>query len=519
VPAPSSWFKARINFPNSVVCVIPFHPRINHPMSAPLLFLAQTSTTSHDLLLLRRELLPIIASLLLLFIALFAIAVFFFRRTTRDLTLIYFGLFCALYAVRLLANQQTTSVLFGYSPTFWGYIDWLITCTILLPFSLFLFQIVGERLRKLLRWLLAFQAVFAVVGVIAAALRVRLAPFYAANSIVVFATLFTAGVFLLTTLRSKGSPPLPLTREVRIFIAGFLVWFVFIVHANLLGLRVIPGRNVEYLGFLVFVGCLGYIAARRTFANEERLLAIQKELEIAQQIQSSTLPRDVPNLPGIDIAARYLPMSAVAGDFYDFLVVDEKRIGVLIADVTGHGVPAALIASMLKVAFAAQFAHADDPARVLTGLNRALCGKFEEHFVTAAYLFADLEKSILRYSAAGHPPLLLASASHNGVREIEQNGLMLGMFPEATYSATEILVHPGDRCLLYTDGVFEAKNSQQEEFGMSRSKNFFGTHTDSSAVRFANALLDEISHFAGHDSGRPREDDITLLVLDFRNSK
>jgi len=107
-------------------------------------------------------------------------------------------------------------------------------------------------------------------------------------------------------------------------------------------------------------------------------------------------------LTGLDIAARYLPMSAVAGDFYDFLFIDEKRIGILIADVTGHGIPAALIASMLKVAFAAQAHHANDPACVLAGLNRALCGKFEEHFVTAAYLFIDLENYLLRYSAAGH---------------------------------------------------------------------------------------------------------------------
>lgn len=485
-------------------------------MLAQLVLLAQTTSTFPDLWVLRRELLPILASLLLLFAALIAIAIFFFRRTSRDLTLIYFGLFCILYAVRLLANQQTMARLFGYSPMFWRYVDWLITCTILLPFSLFLFQIVGERLRKLLRWLLAFQAVFAVVGISAALLHLRLSPFYAANSLVVFASLFSAGAFLLLTRHSNGSRPL--TREVRIFLGGFAVWLVFIIHANLLGLHIFRGNNAEYLGFLVFVGCLGYIAARRTFANEERLLAIQKELEIAQQIQSCTLPQDVPHLPGLEIAARYVPMSAVAGDFYDFLVVDDKRIGVLIADVTGHGVPAALIASMLKVAFAAQFAHADDPARVLTGLNRALCGKFEEHFVTAAYLFADLDKNILRYSAAGHPPLLLASRSHNGVREIEQNGLMLGMFPEASYSSTEIPVRPGDRCLLCTDGVFEAKNSQQEEFGKSRSKSFFCAHSDSPAGRFANALLDEISRFAGHDSGRAREDDITLLVLDFRNS-
>src|SRR3989442_4292610 len=164
------------------------------------------------------------------------------------------------------------------------------------------------------------------------------------------------------------------------FVAGLMVWFLFIVQANLLGLRLISGHNLEFIGFLVFVGCLGYISAYRIFASEERLFAIGKELEIARRIQSSILPQSVPILAGLEIAARYVPMSAVAGDFYDFLVLDERHIGILVADVTGHGVPAALIASMLKVAFAGQTAHAEEPASVLAGLNRALCGKFEEHF-------------------------------------------------------------------------------------------------------------------------------------------
>ena len=92
----------------------------------------------------------------------------------------------------------------------------------------------------------------------------------------------------------------------------------FVLHANLLGLKVLTGHNVEFVGFLIFVGCLGYISAHRTFANEERLLAINKELEIARRIQSSTLPQSVPTLAGLDIAARYVPMSAVSGRFLRF---------------------------------------------------------------------------------------------------------------------------------------------------------------------------------------------------------
>src|SRR6516165_5945254 len=142
----------------------------------------------------------------------------------------------------------------------------------------------------------------------------------------------------------------------------------------------------------------------------QQLLAIQKELETARLIQRSILPETVPQIDGLDIAARYVPMASVAGDFYDFIVVDNKHVGILIADVSGHGMPAALIASMLKIALAAQSAHADDPARVLQGLNQALCGKFQHHYVTAAYAFVDMAKRKLTYAGAGHPPLLMWGA-------------------------------------------------------------------------------------------------------------
>jgi sigma-B regulation protein RsbU (phosphoserine phosphatase) len=480
--------------------------------TAPL-FLATSLTRSE----LRWEFANMAAAITLLAIAVVAIALFFFRRKTRDLTLIYFGLFCSLYAVRMLALRQRFRLMFEAPPTFWGYVDWVITCTIIVPFGLFLYQIVAEDLRKLFRWLLAAQVVFAVFGLLAAALGVSLAKLGVANNIVVLATVAATGLFLLGTRRRRGQRKY-LSREICVFIIGFVIWLLFVVHSNLLGLQILPGHNVEFLGFLIFVGCLGYVSAYRTFANEERLLAVNKELEIARRIQSSTLPQTVPILAGLEIAARYVPMSAVAGDFYDFLVIDERRVGILVADVTGHGIPAALIASMLKIAFAAQAHHASDPALVLTGLNRALCGKFEEHFVTAAYLFVDLERNLLRYSAAGHPPLMLASRTEGEVREIEENGLMLGLFPNATYASAEIHVGPGDRCLLYTDGVFEAENAAQEEFSKSRCKEFLKRQRDVPAARFANLLLNSIASFSGYNSGRAQEDDITLLVVDFQQA-
>jgi sigma-B regulation protein RsbU (phosphoserine phosphatase) len=463
---------------------------------------------------LRWELANIAAAVAILSSALAAIALFCFRRRTRDLTLIYFGLVGILYAVRLLASRPSFRSLFHESGRLWVYVIWVITCTIMLPTLLFVYQVVGERFRKFLRWLLAAHAAYAFFGILAAALGVSLDTLRSANVFVVLGTLVATGVFwVVGWVVSKLRPGQrkPLIHEVRVFLGGFLVLILFIVHANLLGL-IFAGEDMEFIGFLVFVACLGYVSAYRAFANEERLLAINKELEIARQIQSSTLPQSVPTLAGLEIAARYLPMRAVAGDFYDFLGVDEKRVGILVADVTGHGVPAALIASMLKVAFAGQTAHADDPVRVLAGLNGALCGKFQEHFATAAYLFVDLEKGLLYYSAAAHPPLLLASRAAGNVREIEENGPMMGMFPEAAYSSVEIRVSPGDRCLLYTDGLLEAENSAQEEFGKARCKEFLKTQLDIPAARFASALLDNVAGF----SARAQADDITLLVLDFQ---
>ena len=244
-----------------------------------------------------------------------------------------------------------------------------------------------------------------------------------------------------------------------------------------------------------------------------QLLAIQKELETARQIQLSILPHEIPRIEGLDIAARYIPMSAVAGDFYDFIVVDDKHLGILVADVSGHGMPAALIASMLKIALAAQVAHAADPARVLLGLNQALCGKFQHHYVTAAYMYVDMVKRTLTYAGAGHPPLLLWGGSSAGVRDVAENGLFLGKFDFATYSSVEVPLEGGDWGLLYTDGIPETTNQSGTEFGTDRFKQFLAAEQNTSADHFANGLLEELSSWSARAPGEDLDDDITLVAI------
>jgi phosphoserine phosphatase RsbU/P len=255
--------------------------------------------------------------------------------------------------------------------------------------------------------------------------------------------------------------------------------------------------------------------ARAQLASQ--LQALNTELEMARQIQLSILPHSIPKLAGLDIAAHYLPMTSVAGDFYDFIQIDDKHIGILIADVSGHGLPSALIASMLQVALTGQADHASEPDKVLLGLNRAFCGKFTHNFVTAAYVYVDLENNFMRYAGAGHPPMLQWRNSTGKATQVLENGLVLGIIGEACYEALEFLLEPGDRYVLCTDGILESANSAQEQFGADRLMRFIENHKDLAADQFSQMLLNDLSRWSNQTTEQGQQDDITLLVIDFKH--
>jgi len=150
-------------------------------------------------------------------------------------------------------------------------------------------------------------------------------------------------------------------------------------------------------------------------------------------MQASILPSRSPKLKNLGTAAAYRPMTAVAGDFYEFIPVDANRVGVLVADVTGHGVPAALIAAMIKVAMQSGVHCAHDPGAVLRGLNGILSGQMRAQLVSAAYMWFDTEKCIALalYSGAGHPPIL--HWRDGKLERMESNGVPIGVPPEPEY--------------------------------------------------------------------------------------
>jgi serine phosphatase RsbU (regulator of sigma subunit) len=207
-------------------------------------------------------------------------------------------------------------------------------------------------------------------------------------------------------------------------------------------------------------------------------------------------------------------MTEVAGDFFDFGNVDAERCGFLIADVSGHGVPAALVAAMVKVTFQAQAGHRESPELVLAGMNELLGHRLEGQFVTAGYAFIDTAAARLRYAGAGHPPLYILS-SGGEIQELFAGGLILGPFPEARYAGVERDLAPGDRILMYTDGIIETFNRQDEDFGEERLKSLLRTGTELTAEEMADRLLLEIKTWAGIEEGDAFEDDLTLIVVDF----
>lgn len=282
---------------------------------------------------------------------------------------------------------------------------------------------------------------------------------------------------------------------------------LFVNLVRPLGYR--PPEICNVLGFAVLLFSLGYVAMQRIYADEYRLLLIENELAIARKIQTSILPGDSPELNNLRIAAAYRPMTAVAGDFYDFIPVNRNRVGILVADVSGHGVPAALVAGMIKIALQSIVPCAHDPQEVMRRLNRVLSGQLHDQFVTASYLWIDTENRIARYSAAGHPPLLRLRGDK--LERIESNGLLFGVMAEPDYPVCEMTINPGDRFLLYTDGVTEPENASGDSFDDYKLEQVVRNNKSRSQSELVDQLLYEIRQW--QPSSMVQQDDITLIVV------
>ncbi len=454
--------------------------------------------------MLRADAVGLVLGLLLMLTALATLVVGLVLRR-RAVSFLWLGAFSLLYGFRLLERAAIVRLSFDVPTVVWERIDAAMTYAVPIPIVIFAGAIFPAWRRFWTTGAIGL-AIFAVYGVVSDAMRNQAHSAITANNVIAIA-------FFVGVIGWMFRPGLTPSRELRTLRIGALIVSVAAVADNLRGLKVLafPGPDLEPFGFTVLIACLGTVAIWRVIADSQQLVAINRELDIARQIQSSILPQGMPRIRGLTIVSRYRPMTAVAGDFYDFLEIDTERLGILVADVSGHGVPAALIASMVKVAFAAQRDHAENPAAVLAGMNETLCGRLAGQYVTAAYLFIDTRSRMIRYGAAGHPPMLRSARANGAVDEVEQNGLILGFVQNHAYTEMQASLRTGDRFLLYTDGLIEACNGDDDLFGLERLK----ASLSAAAGMHSEGVTDDLLNTVDKWSGRPPGDDLTLVLVDW----
>jgi len=238
----------------------------------------------------------------------------------------------------------------------------------------------------------------------------------------------------------------------------------------------------------------------------------EKELETAREIQARLIPTQIPQLPNLEIVGSYQPARAVGGDYFDVIKFTETRVAVCVADVVGKGIAAALLMANVQASVKAFAVENGAPSEICAQLNRVLCSNLApDKFVTFFFCVIDTDAGTLRYSNAGHCfPLL--HRSRDDVEVLAEGGIVLGIFPDAKYWDVVVRLDPGNKMLLFTDGITEATNTRGEEYGEARLRQ--GLDGDAKTATMHSKLMQEVSDFCLGDFA----DDATLVLISFLSS-
>lgn len=274
--------------------------------------------------------------------------------------------------------------------------------------------------------------------------------------------------------------------------------------------RLLMGRRTDYLNRQIEER-----TAELRQANEQ-LMARDAEslhnLRAAGQLQTRLLlPQSPPDWPEVRWAIHFTPLAHLGGDYYDFAMPDPEQIGFLIADASGHSLPAAMVAIMARFAFSEASQILPWPGEVLGIMNRRLSLLSEERFVTAVYAVFDRGSRALRYAGAGHPPPMRYEAVKNTVTQLTGAGFLLGVVPDEVYAEKQVTLGVGDRIVFYTDGLIEARNEIGELFGMTRLTECIREHGTASASELLAIILERQRTFSGSS---PLTDDLTIAVAE-----
>jgi phosphoserine phosphatase RsbU/P len=251
--------------------------------------------------------------------------------------------------------------------------------------------------------------------------------------------------------------------------------------------------------------------AEQTAADIDRirLLSLQREALDALEIQLRLLPNEIPQVPGYQISGSWKPTQLVSGDYYDVLKFGDHSVGLCIGDVVGHGLPAAMLMANLQAAVHAFASETIGPSQLCMQINRLLARNIGVgKFITFFYALVDAGSNRLLYTNAGHnAPILLRPTG--AVLRLDEGGTLLGVFPEVAYREKQVELAPGDRLLLFTDGVSEAQNTDSEEFGEARLIEVLTNNRSRDAIDIQKAVIQAVTEFSNGDF----HDDVTTLVV------
>ncbi|MBU1676806.1 SpoIIE family protein phosphatase [bacterium] len=305
--------------------------------------------------------------------------------------------------------------------------------------------------------------------------------------------------------------------------AGMALLVPMLVHGRLVGIIALPPKRggdefqLQDLELLSMVA--GQVALQmentRLYEEELKKQKLEEQLGLARTIQSRLLPRQIPEIPGLDLAACNITSAEVSGDYYDLIKRQDGRLVIIISDVSGKGVPASLLASSLQASMRAHCQTSCSPGEILERVNLYLHESTDpSHFATLFLAIFDPQTNTLCYSSGGHNSPVLRRTD-GSIELLEKGGLPLGAFDFGTYEEESVTLAPGDTLFMYTDGLTETRNGAEEEFGEERVERLLGNSHELPAARLLDVMHDELRLFSGRAVA---DDDVTLVALKVQQS-
>jgi sigma-B regulation protein RsbU (phosphoserine phosphatase) len=278
--------------------------------------------------------------------------------------------------------------------------------------------------------------------------------------------------------------------------------------------QVLSRNFISFAGFMIAALLISRLAEqqRRLSALVRRQRdELVNEIMLAAQVQKNLLPQRSPHIAGAALAGRMLPARKVAGDYYDFIELNDGWVGLVIADISGKGVPAGLLMPLVKATLRLEAPRLTESNEVVKSFNQILYDVTDDaRYATLFYGKFDPTRRLLQYTNAGHLPGLLYKSQAKETVWLSKGGLVTGLFPAAEYESDTVLLEGGDILILYTDGLIEAENQQGEQYARERLQAVVASHPDDTAEEITNAICASVLDFTCTEK---LADDLTLLIL------